>query len=85
MRKQFYLQFPTSGKVRRMDFQTPTFVYPMHLNPNVRKPVFEHLGGQHNVNLIEPLSYLSFVYLMDKATLILTDSGVVQEEAPQPW
>lgn len=59
------------------------FVYPMHLNPNVRKPVFEILGiGGNNVFLIEPLQYLPFVYMMEKSYLILTDSGGVQEEAP---
>lgn len=59
------------------------FVYPMHLNPNVRKPVLEILGsGQPNVFLIEPLRYLQFVFLMEKSYLVLTDSGGVQEEAP---
>ena len=59
------------------------FVYPMHLNPNVRKPVLEILGeGADNVYLIEPLDYLPFVYMMQHSTLILTDSGGVQEEAP---
>lgn len=59
------------------------FVYPMHLNPNVRKPVLEILGeGAENVFLIEPLDYLPFVYMMLHSTLILTDSGGVQEEAP---
>lgn len=59
------------------------FVYPMHLNPNVRKPVMEILGeGAENVYLIEPLDYLPFVYMMQHSTLILTDSGGVQEEAP---
>ena len=59
------------------------FVYPMHLNPNVRKPVLEILGeGANNVFLIEPLDYLPFVYMMQHSTLILTDSGGVQEEAP---
>ena len=59
------------------------FVYPMHLNPNVRKPVLEILGeGAENVYLIEPLDYLPFVYMMKHSTLILTDSGGVQEEAP---
>ncbi|MBR2486286.1 MAG: UDP-N-acetylglucosamine 2-epimerase (non-hydrolyzing) [Paludibacteraceae bacterium] len=58
-------------------------VYPMHLNPNVRKPVLEILGeGAGNVFLIEPLDYLPFVYMMQHSTLILTDSGGVQEEAP---
>ena len=59
------------------------FVYPMHLNPNVRKPVLEVLGEKaENVFLIEPLDYLPFVYMMQHSTLILTDSGGVQEEAP---
>ena len=59
------------------------FVYPMHLNPNVRKPVMEILGtGLANVFLIEPLQYLQFVFLMEKSYLVLTDSGGVQEEAP---
>ena len=59
------------------------FVYPMHLNPNVRKPVLEILGeGAENVFLIEPLDYLPFVFMMQHSTLILTDSGGVQEEAP---
>ncbi len=58
------------------------FVYPVHLNPNVRKPVFDILNGMENVFLIEPLDYLPFVYLMEKSYLILTDSGGVQEEAP---
>ena len=59
------------------------FVYPMHLNPNVRKPVLEIVGEKaENVFLIEPLDYLPFVYMMQHSTLILTDSGGVQEEAP---
>lgn len=62
------------------------FVYPMHLNPNVRKPIHEVFGedlsGLGNMYFIEPLEYLSFVYLMEKATLVLTDSGGIQEEAP---
>ena len=59
------------------------FVYPMHLNPNVRKPVLEILGEKaENIFLIEPLDYLPFVYMMQHSTLILTDSGGVQEEAP---
>ena len=62
------------------------FVYPMHLNPNVRKPIHqvfgEDLSGLGNMFFIEPLEYLSFVYLMEKATLVLTDSGGIQEEAP---
>ena len=58
------------------------FVYPVHLNPNVQKPVNDNLGNIQNVHLIEPLSYLPFVYLMSKSFLILTDSGGIQEEAP---
>jgi UDP-N-acetylglucosamine 2-epimerase len=57
-------------------------VYPVHLNPNVRGPVGERLSGFANVKLIEPLDYQSFVYLMTRCHLILTDSGGVQEEAP---
>lgn len=62
------------------------FVYPMHLNPNVRKPIHEVFGEDlsqlGNMFFIEPLEYLSFVYLMEKATIVLTDSGGIQEEAP---
>ena len=58
------------------------FVYPVHLNPNVRRPVGEVLSGLPNVSLIEPLDYLSLVQVMKRSALILTDSGGVQEEAP---
>lgn len=57
-------------------------VYPVHLNPNVQKPVHELLTGISNVHLIEPQDYLPFVYLMNRSYLILTDSGGIQEEAP---
>ena len=57
-------------------------VYPVHLNPNVRKPVSEILNGAGNIHLIEPLDYPHLVWLMKKAYLILTDSGGIQEEAP---
>ncbi len=57
-------------------------VYPVHLNPNVQKPVFSILGNLPNVQLIEPVSYVPFVGLMESAYLILTDSGGIQEEAP---
>ncbi|HAZ4292527.1 TPA: UDP-N-acetylglucosamine 2-epimerase (non-hydrolyzing), partial [Escherichia coli] len=57
-------------------------IYPMHLNPNVRKPVTDILGNIENVALIEPQQYLPFVYLMNKAHIIVTDSGGIQEEAP---
>lgn len=59
-----------------------TIVYPVHLNPNVQKPVYELLAGVENIKLISPLSYPSFVWLMEKSYLIITDSGGVQEEAP---
>lgn len=62
------------------------FVYPMHLNPNVRKPIHDIFGEElsilNNMFFIEPLEYLSFVYLMEKSTIVLTDSGGIQEEAP---
>jgi UDP-N-acetylglucosamine 2-epimerase (non-hydrolysing) len=58
------------------------FVYPMHLNPNVRAPVNEILQGHERIHLIEPLTYMPFVWLMNRADLVLTDSGGVQEEAP---
>lgn len=62
------------------------FVYPMHLNPNVRRPIHEVFGDDlsnlGNMHFIEPLEYLSFVYLMEKSTIVLTDSGGIQEEAP---
>ena len=67
-------------------FQNVDFVYPMHLNPNVRKPIHqvfgENLIDMGNMFFIEPLEYLSFVFLMEKATIVLTDSGGIQEEAP---
>jgi len=58
------------------------FVYPVHLNPNVREPVYRTLAGRENVHLVEPVAYPEFVWLMGRSTLILTDSGGVQEEAP---
>lgn len=69
--KQLALKYP------QMDI-----VYPVHLNPNVQKPVYELLSGLSNVYLIQPLDYLPFIYLMQHAVLLLTDSGGVQEEAP---
>ena len=67
-------------------YQEVDFVYPMHLNPNVRKPIHEVFGEDlsnlGNMFFIEPLEYLSFVYLMEKSAIVLTDSGGIQEEAP---
>ena len=63
-------------------FPDVEFLYPVHLNPNVREPVGRILAGQPNVRLCEPAPYPEFVWLMDRSTLILTDSGGVQEEAP---
>ncbi len=64
---------------KREDVQV---VYPVHLNPNVQKPVYSILGDNPNIHLIDPLPYEAFIWLMDKAYLIVTDSGGVQEEAP---
>lgn len=64
------------------DHQDVEVIYPVHLNPQVQEPVNRLLANISNVHLIEPLDYLPFVYLMDRATLILTDSGGIQEEAP---
>ena len=60
------------------------FIYPMHLNPNVRKPIYEVFGESQlsNICFVEPLEYLSFVYLMEKSAIVLTDSGGIQEEVP---
>lgn len=63
-------------------FPDVEFVYPMHLNPNVREPVNRLLAEFNNVFLIEPLDYLPFVYLMNRSYVLLTDSGGIQEEAP---
>ena len=62
--------------------QQVQIIYPVHLNPNVQKPVYETLSGLRNVFLLPPQDYLSFVYLMNRATLLISDSGGVQEEAP---
>jgi len=67
-------------------FPNVDFVYPMHLNPNVRRPIHdvfgENLDGLNNLFFIEPLDYLPFIFLMDNSTIVLTDSGGIQEEAP---
>lgn len=74
--------------IKSLTFKYPNvdFVYPMHMNPNVRKPIHEVFGESlsnlDNIFFIEPLEYLSFIYLMEKSTLVLTDSGGIQEEAP---
>lgn len=69
-----------------MKYPDVDFIYPMHLNPNVRKPIIEIFGNRlsniGNMFFIEPLDYLSFVYLMEKCSIVLTDSGGIQEEAP---
>ncbi|MHB8902647.1 MAG: non-hydrolyzing UDP-N-acetylglucosamine 2-epimerase [Thermoguttaceae bacterium] len=72
------------GAVRELSLRFPEthFFYPVHLNPNVRKPVYRLLGRRLNIHLTEPLNYLSFIALMSRAKLVLTDSGGVQEEAP---
>lgn len=64
------------------EFPDVGVVYPVHLNPNVREPVTRLLANVNNIHLIEPLDYLPFVYLMRRSTLVLTDSGGIQEEAP---
>jgi UDP-N-acetylglucosamine 2-epimerase (non-hydrolysing) len=71
--------------LKRIVDETPgvEIIYPVHLNPNVRKPVFEILGDDKRIHLIEPLSYLQFMRLMDRSEIIVTDSGGIQEEAPQ--
>ena len=73
-------------KVLTEKYPEVDFVYPMHLNPNVRKPIHkvfgEELSDLRNMFFIEPLEYLSFIYLMEKAAIVLTDSGGIQEEAP---
>ena len=67
---------------RLADRDDTEIVYPVHLNPNVQEPVKRILDGRKNVFLLDPLDYLPFVYLMNRSTLILTDSGGIQEEAP---
>ncbi|MFZ7216217.1 non-hydrolyzing UDP-N-acetylglucosamine 2-epimerase [Avibacterium avium] len=63
-------------------YQEVDFIYPVHLNPNVREPVQRLLSNQNNIYLIEPLEYLPFVYFMNSSSIIITDSGGIQEEAP---
>ncbi len=81
-----FIQMCTAIKVLAQKYPNVDFVYPMHLNPNVRKPIHqvfgENLTNLGNMFFIEPLQYLHFVYLMEKSTIVLTDSGGIQEEAP---
>jgi UDP-N-acetylglucosamine 2-epimerase (non-hydrolysing) len=72
----------TAIKTIASQFPDTEIVYPVHLNPNVRKPVNDILGGIRNIHLIEPLSYPHLIWLMNHSYLILTDSGGIQEEAP---
>lgn len=78
---QGFLNICEAIKLLAIKYPEVDIVYPVHLNPNVRKPVNELLKGIKNIYLIEPLEYLSFVYLMSRANVILTDSGGIQEEA----
>lgn len=81
-----FIHMVTAIKDLKSKYPDVDFVYPMHLNPNVRKPIHEVFGEDlsnlGNMFFIEPLQYLEFVYLMEKATIVLTDSGGIQEEAP---
>lgn len=80
-----FIRMVTAMKDLSEKYPNVDFVYPMHLNPNVRKPIHEVFGDdltRSNFFFIEPLQYLEFVYLMSKATIVLTDSGGIQEEAP---
>ena len=81
-----FIHMVTAIKDLKNKYPDVDFVYPMHLNPNVRRPIHEVFGEDltnlGNMFFIEPLQYLEFVYLMEKATIVLTDSGGIQEEAP---
>ncbi len=77
-----FRNFCQALKTLAIRFPQVQFVYPVHLNPNVREPVNEILAGQANVFLLEPMEYRVFVYLMRQAFVIITDSGGIQEEAP---
>ncbi len=81
-----FINMCTAIKDLTQKYSDVDFVYPMHLNPNVRKPIHEVFGenleGLNNMFFIEPLEYLNFVHLMEKSTIVLTDSGGIQEEAP---
>lgn len=77
-----FLQICKAIRDLSLRYRKVHFVYPVHLNPSVRKPVYEIIAGLDNVHLIEPLEYEPFVYLLKHAHLVLTDSGGIQEEAP---
>lgn len=80
-----FIRMVTAMKDLSEKYPDVDFVYPMHLNPNVRKPIHKVFGDdltRRNFFFIEPLQYLEFVYLMEKSTIVLTDSGGIQEEAP---
>ena len=81
-----FISMVTAMKHLSEKYSDVDFVYPMHLNPNVRKPIHEVFGEDLNIYnnffFIEPLQYLEFVYLMEKSSIVLTDSGGIQEEAP---
>jgi UDP-N-acetylglucosamine 2-epimerase (non-hydrolysing) len=81
-----FIQMCTAIKDLTQKYPNIDFVYPMHLNPNVRKPIHEVFGEKledmGNMFFIEPLQYLEFIYLMEKSFIVLTDSGGIQEEAP---
>lgn len=80
-----FIHMVTAMKDLSIKYPEVDFVYPMHLNPNVRKPIHEVFGEnltRPNFFFIEPLQYLEFVYLMEKSSIVLTDSGGIQEEAP---
>lgn len=81
-----FISMVTAMKDLSEKYPDVDFVYPMHLNPNVRRPIHRVFGqdltAYHNFFFIEPLQYLEFVYLMEKSTIVLTDSGGIQEEAP---
>jgi UDP-N-acetylglucosamine 2-epimerase (non-hydrolysing) len=81
-----FIRMVTAIRDLKNKYPEVDFVYPMHLNPNVRKPIHEvfgeNLSGLGNMFFIEPLQYLEFVYLMEKSAIVLTDSGGIQEEAP---
>lgn len=79
---QGFIDICKALKTIAIEHQDCQIIYPVHLNPNVQKPVYKLLNNINNINLISPLSYPAFVWLMEKSHLIITDSGGVQEEAP---